>query len=76
MRSALPDELDLLLVQLKPHAQEVLAMRFGLKNGGQELSYSEVARRLGLSAEGVRKIEKISLKQLHQKIAERLLPQS
>lgn len=63
MLCELSSHVETLLIQLKPRQREVLAMRFGLKDG-QQLSQAKVAARLGLSAERVRRIEKMSLEQL------------
>ncbi len=59
------DERDTLqrgLERLDVRERTVLALRYGL--GGEVLPLREIGRRLGLSGEGVRKIERVSLRKL------------
>jgi RNA polymerase sigma factor (sigma-70 family) len=48
---------------LAPREREILRMRFGL-GGGEELSQSEIARKMGLSRERIRQIEQAALAKL------------
>jgi RNA polymerase primary sigma factor len=51
------------LARLEPAARQVIELRFGI-GGGEPLPLREVARRTGLSAEGVRKLERRALRAL------------
>ena len=51
------------LERLDPRGREVIQLRFGL-GGNEPLPLREVARRMGLSAEGVRKLERRALRTL------------
>jgi RNA polymerase primary sigma factor len=51
------------LERLDPRGREVIQMRFGL-DGSEPLPLREVAKRMGLSAEGVRKLERRALRSL------------
>jgi RNA polymerase primary sigma factor len=51
------------LDRLEPGAREVIELRFGI-GGGDPMPLREVARRTGLSAEGVRKLERRALRAL------------
>jgi RNA polymerase primary sigma factor len=62
-KSLLPAECDKLLASLDDTARSVLRWRFGL-DGGQEHTLVQIARRLGLSEERVRQIEKQALARL------------
>ncbi|MHC5778427.1 RpoD/SigA family RNA polymerase sigma factor [Nostoc sp.] len=71
----LHQDLSKLLALLNPRQREVLTLRFGLENN-QELTLSQVAKRLNQSPETIRKTEHLALKILrsHQnKIKDYLL---
>jgi RNA polymerase nonessential primary-like sigma factor len=71
----LHQDLSELLALLKPRQREVLTLRFGLEDN-QELTLSQVAKRLNLSRETIHKTEHLALKILrsHQnKIKDYLL---
>ena len=51
------------LERLDPTAKRVIELRFGL-GGGEPLALREVARQIGLSPEGVRKLERRALGRL------------
>jgi RNA polymerase primary sigma factor len=51
------------LERLDPRGREVIKLRFGL-DGSEPLPLREVAKRMGLSAEGVRKLERRALRTL------------
>ena len=51
------------LERLDPRGREVIQLRFGL-DGSEPLPLREVARRMGLSPEGVRKLERRALRSL------------
>jgi RNA polymerase primary sigma factor len=53
------------LDRLEPNAREVIRLRFGI-GGGDPLPLREVASRTGLSAEGVRKLERRALQRLSE----------
>jgi RNA polymerase primary sigma factor len=51
------------LLRLDPRGRQVIELRFGL-DGNEPLPLREVAKRMGLSAEGVRKLERRALRTL------------
>src|SRR5919199_1727604 len=51
------------LERLDPNARKVIELRFGI-GGAEPLTLREVAQRMGLSAEGVRKLERRALRRL------------
>jgi RNA polymerase primary sigma factor len=51
------------LEHLEPNARQVIELRFGI-GGGDPLPLREVAKLMGLSAEGVRKLERRALRRL------------
>lgn len=57
----LHQDLSKLLMLLNPRQREVLTLRFGLENN-QELTLSQVAKRLNQSLETIRKTEHLALK--------------
>ena len=62
MRQDLQD----LLSELTPQQQEVLTLRFGLKDG-KELSLAKIGKRMNLSRERVRQLENQALTQLRRR---------
>ncbi|MBN3869561.1 RNA polymerase sigma factor, RpoD/SigA family [Nostoc sp. JL33] len=62
----LHQDLSKLLMLLNPRQREVLTLRFGLEDN-QELTLSQVAKRLNLSRETIRKTEHLALKILRRK---------
>lgn len=65
VEESLQQDLQNLLAKLSPQQQEVLNLRFGLKDG-QELSLVQVGQRIGVSRERVRQIEQQALKILRK----------
>jgi RNA polymerase nonessential primary-like sigma factor len=57
---SLHQDLSKLLALLKPRQREVLILRFGLSDN-QQLTLSQVAKRLNLSRETIRKTEHLAL---------------
>jgi RNA polymerase primary sigma factor len=51
------------LKRLDPNARRVIELRFGI-GGGEPLALREVAKLIGLSPEGVRKLERRALRRL------------
>jgi RNA polymerase nonessential primary-like sigma factor len=62
---ALRSDLDTLMASLTPQQQEVLSLRFGLQDGNP-LSLEKVGRRLNISRERVRQLQKQAVSKLRQ----------
>ncbi|KAF3888952.1 MULTISPECIES: RpoD/SigA family RNA polymerase sigma factor [Nostocales] len=62
-QESLRQDLQKLLSKLTPQQREILTLRFGLADGN-EFSLEQICRRMGLSRERVRQIEKQALKRL------------
>ncbi len=56
-------QLDLVLQELEPRERRVVQLRFGLLDGHQR-SLDEIARRLGVNRETIRKMERVALDKL------------
>lgn len=61
-----------LMDNITPKESLVLKLRFGLEENRSRMSLREVAKELGYSYEGIRKIEKKALQKLHSAIAQRI----
>ena len=68
-RQFLRRDLYELMSDLKPQQKEILLLRFGLLNGGVELSLSQIAQKMKLSHEKVSQIERRALLELRRKRA-------
>ncbi|GAA6616093.1 RpoD/SigA family RNA polymerase sigma factor [Scytonema sp. NUACC26] len=62
-QESLRQDLHKLLSKLTPQQREILSLRFGLVDG-QEFSLEQICRRMGISRERVRQIEKQALRRL------------
>ena len=69
---SLSKETAKLIKELEPRQREIIEMRFGL-NGKESMSLREVGKKLKLSGERIRQIEKESLVNLHRIAKEREL---
>ena len=58
--------LDVAMRILNHREREVLSHRYGLQDGGKRLSLRKVGQRMGLSAEGVRRIEEQAMTKLRR----------
>jgi len=58
-------QLDIALQDLEPRERRVVQLRFGLLDGHQR-SLDEIAKRLGVNREAVRKMERVSLEKLRR----------
>ena len=58
-------QLDIALQELEPRERRVVLLRFGLLDGHQR-SLDEIAKRLGVNREAVRKMERMSLEKLRR----------
>ena len=58
-------QLDIALQDLEPRERRVVLLRFGLLDGHQR-SLDEIAKRLGVNREAVRKMERMSLEKLRR----------
>ena len=58
-------QLDEVLQELEPRERRVVLLRFGLLDGHQR-SLDEIAKRLGVNREAVRKMERVSLEKLRR----------
>jgi len=65
VESSLSNDLERLISELTPQQQEVLALRFGLRDG-QGLTLAKIGARLNISRERVRQVESQALKQLRR----------
>jgi len=65
VESSLSNDLERLISELNPQQQEVLALRFGLRDG-QGLTLAKIGARLNISRERVRQVENQALKQLRR----------
>ena len=59
-------DVNKMLLQLKPKQRQVIALRFGLEDG-EEWSLRAIGKKLNLSGEGVRRLEKKALTHLRKK---------
>ncbi|MEM1367990.1 MAG: RNA polymerase sigma factor, RpoD/SigA family [Cyanobacteria bacterium P01_H01_bin.15] len=64
----LKQDLDNLLSELTPQQREVIALRYGLRDG-KELSLAKIGKRMNLSRERVRQLENQALNQLRRRRA-------
>lgn len=65
LQTALRSDLAEIMTHLMSQQQEVLSLRFGLKDG-KMLTLAKIGNRLNISRERVRQIERQALKQLRQ----------
>ena len=66
-----PDDIDDMrtaLSMLMPRSRQVLTLRFGL-DGSPPMFYRDIGRAVGLSHEGVRKVEKAALTSLRERLS-------
>lgn len=68
-QSALRGELEKLMADLTPQQQEVLSLRFGLRDG-QTMTLAKIGDRLSISRERVRQIEREALTKLRKRKAD------
>src|SRR5258706_2130509 len=62
------ERIDTILKAINPREAEVLRYRYGLY-AGQPMTLGDIGKKLGITRERVRQIEKIALRKLHQKLA-------
>ena len=72
VEESLNREIDQLVDELDPRQRKIIEMRFGL-NGDEVVSLREIGKRLGLSGERIRQIEKEALDELEKIAKERSL---
>ncbi|MGK7928846.1 MAG: RNA polymerase sigma factor, RpoD/SigA family [Spirulina sp.] len=65
-QSSLQVDLEKLMVDLTPQQREVIALRYGLRDG-QPLTLAKIGAQLGISRERVRQLEREALKKLRQR---------
>ena len=66
------DDLDDLLSELTPRERRIIQLRFGLSDGHQR-TLEEIGKRLGISRERVREVERSALIRLRRgRLADRL----
>ena len=71
-RAMMKDDLDDLLAELTPRERRIIQLRFGLADGHQR-TLEEIGKRLGISRERVREVERSALIRLRRgRLAERL----
>lgn len=63
--------IDNLLNKITPKESLVLKLRFGLEENRPIMRLREIAKEIGYSYEGIRRIEKMALRKLHSAIAKR-----
>ncbi len=64
-RSLMRDDLDELLAELRPRERRIIQLRFGLSDGHQR-TLEEIGKRLGISRERVREVERSALIRLRR----------
>ncbi len=62
IKSSLADEMEEMLQKLPPREQQILRMRFGFE--GEPMTLEEIGKRIGLSRERIRQIEKKAKRRL------------
>jgi RNA polymerase primary sigma factor len=71
-RALMKDDLDDLLAELTPRERRIIQLRFGLADGHQR-TLEEIGKRLGISRERVREVERSALVRLRRgRLADRL----
>jgi RNA polymerase primary sigma factor len=71
-RAMMKDDLDDLLAELTPRERRIIQLRFGLADGHQR-TLEEIGKRLGISRERVREVERSALIRLRRgRLADRL----
>jgi len=71
-RSLMRDDLEDLLAELSPRERRIIQLRFGLVDGHQR-TLEEIGKRLGISRERVREVERTALLRLRRgRLADRL----
>jgi len=71
-RALMKDDLDDLLSELTPRERRIIQLRFGLSDGHQR-TLEEIGKRLGISRERVREVERSALVRLRRgRLADRL----
>jgi RNA polymerase nonessential primary-like sigma factor len=62
------DQLEALLSLIPDRDREILELRYGIKCGGEKMTYAEVGRKMSLSRERVRQVEQRSLRKMRLKL--------
>tara|TARA_R100000781_G_scaffold87647_1_gene53975 strand:+ start:6003 stop:6896 length:894 start_codon:yes stop_codon:yes gene_type:complete len=68
------DQLEALLSILPTRDRQMLELRYGIRNGGEKMTYAQVGEKMKVSRERVRQIEMKSLRQMRKKIDGKAFP--
>lgn len=68
-RNSLKADMQKLLSALNEQQQEVIGMRYGLENGGHKMTLDQIGKRMNISRERVRQVERAAIRKLRQRRA-------
>jgi RNA polymerase nonessential primary-like sigma factor len=68
------EQLEALLSVLPERDRQMLELRYGIKNGGEKMTYAEVGRKMNVSRERVRQVELKSLRKMRLKLHGKVFP--
>ena len=66
-RNLLKGDIQKLLSTLNEQQQSVISMRYGLHNGGSKMTLDQIGKRMDISRERVRQVERAAIRKLRQR---------